>query len=90
MKEVREKAVRLRQVSRKIDGLPENREEERAAAITEDSELFTWFGEQAEEASRKFENYLGFKKNLFCNWFGQKAEEASRRFEKYLGFKKNP
>ena len=54
MEEVRDKAVRLRQVGRKIENLPENQEQERSTAIDEDAELCQWFEEQAEERSTSF------------------------------------
>ena len=64
MEQDRKKALRLRQLSRKIEGLADDKEKERKAAVTEDAELFTWLGQQVEEVSGRFEKYLGFKKNL--------------------------
>lgn len=63
MKTAREKAVRLRQVSRKIKNPPG--QQEQAAAVEEEQEqLLSWFDTQVDEAQAKFAKYLDFKTNL--------------------------
>lgn len=61
LKQLRQTAVQLRLVGKKITALPANREVERLEACDEDASLLQWFDEQIEQAESKFERYLTFK-----------------------------
>ena len=64
MAEVRKNAIVLRQVNQQLQSLRDDREKERHQLAGDDAELCRWFAEQLELAPSKFENYLGFKRNL--------------------------
>jgi len=64
MTEVRERVVKLRQLNRLIDPDAQTPEDKRNRAIEEASTIETWLGVQIEQASKKFEPYLGFRHNF--------------------------
>ncbi len=64
MTQVRDKAIDLRHVNQQMEKLSDGRENERRQLAEQDSELLRWFNEQEELAPGRFEEYLGFKRNL--------------------------
>jgi hypothetical protein len=69
LKEVREKAVKLRQAHRVLAPISQDRGQTiTQGRLTEAShteiELLAWFDKQVEQAGQLFQNDLGFKKNL--------------------------
>ena len=64
MNEVREKAVKLRQVKRKLTRRPGPEEKELDQLCEQDHELLTWFSDELEQLPGRFEKPLGFTRNL--------------------------
>ncbi len=64
MSEVRDKALDLRRIDRKMTRRPAPKETEMAELSNREHDLLTWFSDQLDELPDRFEKPLGFTRNL--------------------------